>query len=385
MKITIAILATTLIMLTGCTGEKQSTDELITIDVTASYPKKELILQDFMDVEYIPLETTDEFLCQGLLQAVGKDIVIVRNRTQDGNIFIYDRHGKAIKRINRLGQGGEEYQRIARVVLDEENGELFVNDNASKRIVVYDMNGTFRRSLHYKEKMVYEYIYNFDQKNLICNNGSLRNEGQSFLIISKLDGSITKEIYIPFKEKKQVWLSKTDETTGLTYVLSPNHFPIIPYSNGWLLVEQSADSVYFYLPDHTMKPFIARTPSIQSMDPETFLLMGALTKDYIFMETVIKKGDLIKQTGLPSTYLVYDRASKTIFNQTVYNDDYTVKTKVAMHTHPINNEITNYQILNANNLVESYSEGKLKGRLKEIAATLDEESNPVIMLAKQKK
>ena len=200
-----------------------------------------------------------------------------------------------------------------------------------------------------------------------------------------MDGSITKEIYIPFKEKKQVWLSKTDETTGLTYVLSPNHFPIIPYSNGWLLVEQSADSVYFYLPDHTMKPFIARTPSIQSMDPETFLLMGALTKDYIFMETVIKKGDLIKQTGLPSTYLVYDRASKTIFNQTVYNDDYTVKTKVAMHTHPINNEITNYQILNANNLVESYSEGKLKGRLKEIAATLDEESNPVIMLAKQKK
>lgn len=33
----------------------------------------------------------------------------------------------------------------------------------------------------------------------------------------------------------------------------------------------------------------------------------------------------------------------------------------------------------------SYKKGQLKGRLKEIAATLDEESNPVIMLIKHKK
>jgi hypothetical protein len=35
--------------------------------------------------------------------------------------------------------------------------------------------------------------------------------------------------------------------------------------------------------------------------------------------------------------------------------------------------------------VESYKKGELKGRLKEIAAELDEESNPVIMLIKHKK
>ena len=33
------------------------TNELITVDVTKNYPEKELTLQDFMDVEYIPLET----------------------------------------------------------------------------------------------------------------------------------------------------------------------------------------------------------------------------------------------------------------------------------------------------------------------------------------
>ena len=41
----------------GMWKDKQSTNELITVDVTKNYPEKELTLQDFMDVEYIPLET----------------------------------------------------------------------------------------------------------------------------------------------------------------------------------------------------------------------------------------------------------------------------------------------------------------------------------------
>ncbi len=31
-----------------------------------------------MDVEYIALESTDEFLCQGIVQAIGKEIILVK-------------------------------------------------------------------------------------------------------------------------------------------------------------------------------------------------------------------------------------------------------------------------------------------------------------------
>jgi hypothetical protein len=41
--------------------------------------------------------------------------------------------------------------------------------------------------------------------------------------------------------------------------------------------------------------------------------------------------------------------------------------------------------LEADELIEAYEKGQLKGKLKEIAAGLDEDSNPVIMLAKYKK
>jgi hypothetical protein len=40
-----------------------------------------------MDVEYIPLETTDEFLCQGNIWAVGNNIIVATNFNFSGDIF----------------------------------------------------------------------------------------------------------------------------------------------------------------------------------------------------------------------------------------------------------------------------------------------------------
>ena len=73
----------------GCgTSSTQEKEDLIVVDVSKDYPKKELILQDLFDVEYIPLETTDEFVTLGWLQAIGKDVMIIRNMfAADGDLF----------------------------------------------------------------------------------------------------------------------------------------------------------------------------------------------------------------------------------------------------------------------------------------------------------
>ncbi len=376
--------------LVGCRGNKsdKQTDALITVDVIASYPKKELILQDFMDVEYIPLETNDDFICQGLVQDIGKKFMIVRNRTGDGDIFIFDRNGKALKKINRKGQGGEEYTGILGITLDEDEGEMFVNNYSTRKIIVYDLEGNFKRSFRHKEGTMYGEVYNFDRENLIChdvrneNSGSIAliNTGQSFMIISKQDGSITKEIQIPFKEKKTMVMKFKDEASGMTYASSPSTFyPLVPYFDNWILVELSADTAYNYLSDHQIVPFITRIPSVQSMDPEVFLFLSMITDRYYFMEAVKK------EQKFPGTDLLYDKQKKSLFRYTVYNDDYLNKEEAFLKSQPVNNEIPSKQILEAHQLVEDYEKGKLRGRLKEIAATLNEESNPVIMLIKHKK
>ena len=93
-----------LLVCVGCQWSNESGNDLIIVDVTINYPKKELILQDFMDVEYIPLETNDKFVCGGLVMACGSKYLVVRNRNSDGNIYIFDRSGKGISKINCKGK-----------------------------------------------------------------------------------------------------------------------------------------------------------------------------------------------------------------------------------------------------------------------------------------
>lgn len=59
--------------------------------------------------------------------------------------------------------------------------------------------------------------------------------------------------------------------------------------------------------------------------------------------------------------------------------------EIPMFTMISKNEIAFMKRLEAYELVEAYGKGLLKGKLKEIAATLNEDSNAVIMLAKYKK
>ena len=150
----ISVIILFLAIATESRGQKQTgSNDFITVNVVKDYsPKKELILQDFMDVEYVALETNDAFINQGIVLDIGDEFVLVKNsnRINDGNIFVYDRTGKAIRKINRKGQSGEEYISLYTVTLDEENKEMFVNDILGKKIVVYDLYGNFKRSFKHK-------------------------------------------------------------------------------------------------------------------------------------------------------------------------------------------------------------------------------------------
>ena len=389
-----SILAITLLaVMAGCNGNKQKdngNDSFITVDVRKSYPKKELILQDFMDVEYIPLETNNEFINQGITQAIGKEMIIVTNSISHGDIFIYDRNGKGVRKFNRMGQGPEEYISITGIILDEENGEIFVNDGAEiKRIRVYDLLGKFKRSIKHSEDILYDKVYNYENGHLICHHvDGAESDYQTFSIISKNDGSITKEIQIPiYKEKKSTTVKLVQQDGTFLLRLRLFYNSLVPYQNNWILTEHSSDTIYRYLPNESMLPFMVRVPSIQSMSPEVFLFPGTLTDRYYFMQKFKKEN---VNEGYITTELVYDKKEKKIFEPIVYNGDYSDK-KVSMMPSSMGREIANNEVafwrkIESYELVEAYEKGELKdGKLKEIATKLDAEDNPVIMLVKYKK
>ena len=347
-RITISLLLT--LLLAGCgSGNKQPADDLITVDVTANYPKRELILQDFMDVEYIPLETTDEFLVKGRVMDVSENLIAVAN-TKEGDILLFDRiTGKTFKKINHKGQGPEEYVLIYSLLLNEDKNEMFVSDPLSSKIQVYDFDGNYKRSISYN-KMIIFVFYHYNEEHFLCEEICVPgNEGsaKTFFLLSKQDGSM-KEIKIPYEKRKSVVIAKQEG--GMSLTSSPQNGFIVPYQNSWVLTEPSADTVYLYQPDHSIRPLITRIPSVQTMTPEVFLFPGVFTDRYYFMQTVKKEYDFEKEEGFPTTDLMYDKQKKKIYQITLLNNDYAGR-KENMFLRNLSNKITFHATLDVSELM----------------------------------
>ena len=128
------------------------------------------------------------------------------------------------------------------------------------------------------------------------------------------------------------------------------------------------------------------------MDTEVYLYLGVQTDRYCFMQTVDNRFDFEKNTGFVTTELVYDKSEREIYEYIAHNNDLVdgnpmnLVNQIIYNLRVFNkNDIAFTARLHASDLIEAYKENKLRGQLKEIAATLGEEDNPVIMVAKYKK
>ncbi|HIX75064.1 MAG TPA: 6-bladed beta-propeller [Candidatus Parabacteroides intestinipullorum] len=382
-------------LLFGCgNGKQKESDGLIRVDVSKSYPKKELILQDLFDIEYVPLETTDEFITTGNVRAVGEKIIVTKNNGRlDGDIFLFDRTtGKGILHFDHLGQGGEDYTNILEILLDEKQGEIFVNNHYSRKVVVYDLEGNFKRSWKHNSDTFYDQIGCFDEDYLICHDSGWEKSANEspekrdyFMFISKQDGKTTSiPLLYDRKISQLVWSS---EGKAMNY---PRNKELFPYLGDWLLMETSSDTIFRIGKGLDLKPFIVRTPSVQE-GREFLLYPGIYSNRYQFMQKVKMEYDFQTREGFPRTDIAYDKIENKVYEAVVYNGDFLEKMPMKLGVNIFilnifNNEGVSFtETLYAPDLVEALNDGKLRGPLKEIASRLDEEDNPVILIAKYKK
>ena len=384
-------------LLFGCgDGKQKESDGLITVDVSKSYPKKELILQDLFDIEYVPLETTDEMLTEGHIQYISDNYMIFKNLGRmAGEIFIFDRQGKAVRKINRLGQSGEEYLNILGIDYDEQADELFVNSHYSDKVFVYDSEGNYKRSFDYLDGTLYDPIKILDEERLIAYDDyfeydKVPEKRDCYLILSREDGRLLEKIHIPYEEKKSLIILRRDLNGKLTGNWGIRNTLMPPYQDGWLLIEPSADTIYTYSASRGLMPLIVRTPPVNEMDPEVFLFPTIFTDRYVFMQAVERSFNFGVDKDVPRTNLIYDKTEQTAYEGEVINRDFEGMPVNLWFAHRVIMEFNDDEIafatrLEAPDLVEALNDGKLRGPLKEIASDLDEEDNPVILIAKYKK
>ena len=149
-------------------------------------------VMDNMESRLIQLETNDSLLFNGKASYlyVTSDYLFVADLKQK-IILRYDKQGKFINKINRKGQGPEEYITLA---------NIYFNDNAIyvcdlTKILVYDFNGEYLKTIiPPKDEIGQFYI---DPSGLIVQ--SRYYLGDSQLIVYDEDGKLIKE-YFPTPE-----------------------------------------------------------------------------------------------------------------------------------------------------------------------------------------
>ena len=388
-----------ILVLAGCqSGNKESgqTKELPVIDISKKYPEKTFILQDIADIEYIPLETTDEVLLgeYSVIFHVSDKYILVYEKFR-GDIFVFNRNGKAIASFNRTGQGGEEYIGIswAGVVFDEKTEEIFVF--GIDRILVYSLNGEFKRKLIPSDALNIEMAYIYDDETLLVYLGVTeyirKTSDYPYKLLSKKDGQVVYEfdIHVPVRYKNRVshpieFPDGTPGTTSTGIAILYN----MQWGQDFVIADRSSDTLYRLASNRELTPVLVRKPSVHSSNPRTVWTSYFTTDKFMLLQTNIL--DLIaleKGVKSPPITLIHDfetgETNKATFNDVEFEGTSWLPEPVIVGSHvmPKNTTVRLFQV----STLKLFNENKwLRGKLKELVSNMDEDDNPVVAIYKFK-
>ena len=380
--------------LTGCTFKKGKLDIPI-IDISRVYPLKEMLLQDIADIEYISLETTDNVLLDEMANITyisDKYIIIWQNR---GDIFVFSRNGKILSNFNNRGQGSREYASISGsgVIFDENNEELFVVSN--NRILTYSIKGDYQRTLKIPENlniMMKASVYNFDDTSLLLFDGYYpyrsSNSEKPYMLMSKIDGSIvfTFNIILPERYSNRRYYSETVGGQERFFSETINYISInMNYGKDFIISDISSDTIYSLSQYRELTPILVRNPSVHSSEPRVVWNVQLTTEKFIFLtKTTLDPIASANNIRKPATDLIYEFETGQTSEISILNAEFAMGKWYPPSNSPSMDKNMVADLMQIPRLKSAYEENKLKGDLKEIVSTLDEEDNPIVRIIKFK-
>lgn len=380
------LMAMVLLACLGALAQNKTGKNVPEVDVTQAKRFAPLKVSEKATVEFIPLETNADFLLDrvaGALINVTENYIVTVNITE-GKLFVFSRQGKALHTFCRKGQGPEEFVYPIAVRVDEKSKEIFVLDY--KKVQVYSLTGKYKRSLNIPENVKIGSMFNYDDKHLICyDNHNLDRQGekvteQPFFLFSKKDGKITR---IPLTIQNRIGQSMYIEREGKKMVVTMNNIaPMVKNGDEVVLSDMGSDVVYLYKKGK-VTPLLKRNPGTMDFNPRS--AMGVVMKlgDIVWLREVKKA---VKGPRPDINMLTYDVSTGEVNNLVLWDDvnftnPYSVQSRNERQELPYNCTAANFQ---PDYLKKLNEQGRLTGRLKELAEEMLEDDNPLLILYKLK-
>jgi hypothetical protein len=390
------ILLCTLII-SGCGGVQKNSGPLPVIDLTAQYPKKDVVLQEIADVEYISLNGKDTPLMGTVIVALLSDDCYILKDYQTHDVFVLEKNGTVRCHFNMRGNSGKEYTRISQIAYDAKKREIYILDAFGPNcILVYSETGTFLRSFPEYSRRYLNEIYDYDDNTLLAYFKPTRpkpdsiNHTSPYVFLSKKDGAIVERmnLRLPKRLSHQLSIPLDDGQVGSISITTMDDRK---YGDEFVIADISADTLYTFSKKGGLTPVLARSPSVHAQDPFVAWSVGVKTDRFITISAFEYDFEKLKQQmlknqpmgGLKSTEYLYYINSQEIVIPKFTNADWTSVSK-AGYAMNMGAKNMGARIFQAEQLVEALEKGELSGKLKEVAQTLTYDDNPVLMVVRYK-
>lgn len=135
-----------ILCLIGCNTKKDRCDLLIDSDTVHFFKLKKIEKNIPYDLakerEYIKLDNSDQFLFRGIdkVKITDKYIYVLDGRLK--RIIVFDLFGNGIIKLDKLGQGAEEYLQITDFDVNS-SGDIYILDGRLDKLFAYDKHANF--------------------------------------------------------------------------------------------------------------------------------------------------------------------------------------------------------------------------------------------------
>ena len=385
-----------LMLLWGCnnSNESKGVDDCEVISVGEAFENKsEVCLGEYVcTIDYIPLETAPECML------LGEDYLQLR--AFDGRIYIYNRlqalqqlntlplyfnaDGSFVSTVGAIGNSYNEFLNIQGVFINEKTKELIIAD--VNKFLFYTLDGEFKR--------VVDVISNCSKfVGFFCDENSYvylkkpsyydDNGGKDFLIKVDSLGCVKSKVILNRSKERITDIGGV--AANITYGSALFH------SSGNLYLNLHNDTLYNvnYNDMSLTANFFFDFGKYTASEQGRAMLFEQrnpffVTSDFVVFTVLFSRFQNFEQKYRSSNF-IYDRKKGTT-RALEYNDDYgyagfTNDIDGGMLFYPkYMNEGKMYQLVDAIDFIE-YAQKSNSQKMKEVAATLTEESNPVMVVA----
>jgi hypothetical protein len=404
--LTVFVLPLLTCALTACGGggDADLVDGVIVFDNSKEYPELDLKLSDVADITYIPLKGLDDgYRVAGQLSSAGAvayidgDENVYFNNNTDA-LYSFDISGNPVRQLDRRGRGPGEYPMgLLAFWVEPESNSLWLR-GVSNKIVEYDLTtyefksedepgfGTAQSvlSLNRNYWVAYRQVMLRDTKNNV--------NPPAFYLFSKSDLK-----YLPLPPR----MERESDSNNPVWLLHPG---LTRGKDGVFMNDLRCDTIW-WINRETLE-VSPRIVDVTDYPGENMMIFPSFETDqYIFLSLFYQRFEWIEGQGrVPfnepwpdDRMFAFDKRHKKIFRIPLGkspippdNNKLTTERKFAWAFdecwltcgHTTKNSNYGLAMYQAFDLIDNID--KLPPELKEIAATLKEDDNPVLALIKFK-